>query len=90
MQILVENDPSPMKLDVMGVEEWDVWEREPSEFPWEYVETETCYLLAGEAEITPVNGKPTTIRAGDLVVFMGGLQCHWRIKTAIRKHYRIG
>lgn len=90
-QILIEKDPSPMKLDVMGVEDWDIWEKTVSEFDWEYPQTETCYLLQGEAKITPADGgAPVTIEAGDLVTFLAGLSCHWRITAPIRKHYRLG
>ena len=89
--ILVEKDPSPMKLDVMGVEDWDIWEKEVSEFDWEYPQTETCYLLEGEAEITPnEGGDPVSIQAGDLVTFLAGLRCRWRITVPVRKHFQLG
>jgi len=89
--ILVEKDPSPMKLDVMGVEEWDTWEKGISRFPWQYDETETCYILEGEAVVTPDDGgTPVTIGAGDLVTFMPGLRCQWEVRSPIRKHYRFG
>ncbi len=90
-EILIEKDPSPMKLDVMGVEDWDIWEKAVSEFDWEYEQTETCYVLQGEAEITPADGAdPVTIGAGDLVTFLAGLRCHWRITEPIQKHFRLG
>jgi uncharacterized cupin superfamily protein len=79
-----------MKLEVMHVEQWDVWEKEVARFPWAYDATETCYLLEGEAVVTPDGGDPVTISAGDLVVFMGGLSCVWEIKKPIRKHYKVG
>jgi uncharacterized cupin superfamily protein len=89
-KILVEQDPSPMKLEVMHVEQWDIWEKEISRFPWTYDAAETCYVLEGEAVVTPDNGDPVTISAGDLVVFMAGLSCVWEIKKPIRKHYKMG
>ena len=89
-QILVEQNPSPMKLDVMHVEDWDTWEKEVSTFPWRYAQTETCFIIEGEAVITPHSGDPVTIVAGDLVTFMAGLDCTWEICRPIRKHYRIG
>jgi uncharacterized cupin superfamily protein len=47
--------------------------------------------LQGEAKITPADGgAPVTIVAGDLVTFLAGLRCHWRITAPIRKHYRLG
>lgn len=89
-KILVERDPSPMKLEVMHVEQWDIWERGVSRFPWTYDATETCFVLEGEAVVTPDNGDPVTISAGDLVVFMAGLSCVWEITKPIRKHYKTG
>ncbi len=89
-KILVEQDPSPMKLDVMHVEQWALWEKEVSRFPWTYDATETCYVVEGEAVVTPDNGDPVTISAGDLVVFMAGLSCVWEIKKPISKHYKMG
>ncbi|RMD71838.1 MAG: DUF861 domain-containing protein [Gammaproteobacteria bacterium] len=88
--ILVEHDPSPMKLEAMGVEGWPIWTKEISEFPWAYSQTETCYILEGEAVVEPEEGEPVRIRAGDLVTFMEGLTCTWRILSPIRKHYRLG
>lgn len=89
-RILVEQDPSPMKLEVMHVEQWETWEKEVSRFPWTYDETETCYILEGAAVVTPRNGEPVAISAGDLVVFMAGLSCVWDITQPIRKQYKIG
>lgn len=79
-----------MKLEVMHVEHWGIWEKDVSRFPWTYDATETCYVLEGEAVVTPDNGDPVTICAGDLVVFMAGLSCVWEIKKPIRKHYKMG
>jgi uncharacterized cupin superfamily protein len=89
-QILVESNPAPIKLEVMGVDDWPLWEKGVSEFPWSYDQTETCYLLAGEAIVTPVGGAPQTIREGDLVTFMKGLSCTWKIVKPVRKHYKFG
>lgn len=85
--ISVEHNPSPAKLEVMGVYDWPIWEKEISTFPWTYDSTETCYILDGEVEVTPENGAPVTIREGDLVIFPKGMRCTWNIHHAIRKHY---
>ena len=52
-----------MKLDVMDVEGWPVWSKEVSTFEWSYDSTEICYILEGEAIVTPQEGEPVTIRA---------------------------
>lgn len=88
--ILVEHNPSPMKLDVIGVYDWPIWNKEPSTFPWTYDQKETCYLLEGEAVVTPDGGTPVTIVEGDLVIFPAGMSCTWEIRQAVAKHYRFG
>ncbi len=75
------------KLNELGVFNWPIWEKEVSEFPWEYDMEEVCYLLSGEAVITPENGDPVKIEAGDFVVFPCSLKCRWNIHLPIRKHY---
>lgn len=88
--ISVEHNPSPAKLDVMGVYDWPIWEKEESTFPWTYDQKETCFLLAGLVEVTPDGGDPVTIQAGDLVIFPKGMSCTWVIKEAVEKHYDFG
>ena len=79
--------PDEMKLRETGVFSWPVWEKEVSEFPWMYNMEEVCYILEGEATITPENGRPVTIKHGDLVSFPRGMKCRWEITSPIRKHY---
>ncbi len=86
-QILVEKYASPAKLEVMGVYNWPIWSKEVSRFPWEYDKTETCYMLEGEAIVTPEGGEPVTITEGDLVVFPQGMKCEWQITEPVSKHY---
>ncbi len=88
--ITVERNPSPAKLDAMGVDDWPEWRKEESVFPWTYDTTEVCYITSGEAVVTPDGGEPVTIKRGDLVNFAAGLSCRWDIRKAIRKNYRLG
>ena len=88
--ISYERNASPAKLDVMGIFDWPVWEKDVSTFPWIYTEQETCYFLAGEVVVTPEGGEPVTLRKGDLVVFPAGLRCTWEIRSPVRKHYEFG
>ncbi|MFO8024724.1 cupin domain-containing protein [Thiohalophilus sp.] len=87
MQILVERNPSPAKLDVIGVYDWPIWEKEVSTFPWQYDRQETCYLLEGDVIVTPDDGEPVQIQRGDLVTFPAGMSCTWEIRKPVTKHY---
>jgi len=82
--------PSEQKLDDLNVRSWPIWEKEVSEFPWVYDETETCYILEGEVVVTPNDGNPIKFGKGDLVIFDEGLKCRWKIIKAVRKHYKFG
>lgn len=88
--IKIERNPDPERLKAMGVPQWPIWEKEASEFPWSYDDTETCYFLKGEVEVTPEGGAPVQMEAGDLVTFPRGMSCTWKIRKDVRKHYTFG
>lgn len=69
--------------------DWPIWEKEPSTFPWEYSEKETCLILEGRSEVKTKEGN-VEFGAGDYVVFPKGLKCTWNVKKKIRKHYKLG
>lgn len=85
--ITIEHNVTPAKLDALDVECWPIWEKGVSTFDWYYDKTEMCYILEGEAIVTPVGGDPVTISEGDLVTFPAGMNCTWEIRETIRKHY---
>ena len=39
--------------------------------------------------MTPEDGPPVQLRAGDLVTFPAGLSCTGEIHEEVRKHYRF-
>ena len=87
--ITVEHNPSPAKLDVLYVEEWPIWSKQASRFDWEYTKKEMCYILKGQATVTPEGGEPVTLKAKDLVTFPKGMKCIWEIHKDLRKHYYL-
>lgn len=89
LDILLERNPSPAKLDVMGVYDWPVWRKEVSEFPWTYSRQETCYVLRGRFEVIPEGGEAQEFHRGDLITFPAGLSCTWRILEDVEKHYAL-
>lgn len=82
--------PTAQELESLGVSGWGIWECEPSEFPWEYDDTETCYILEGRARVKTPEGEAVEFGAGDLVRFPKGLKCTWTVTERIRKHYSFG
>jgi uncharacterized protein len=86
MSIIVRK---PTQKEIDAAKKWPIWEKAPSEFPYEYDEKETCLILEGEAEVKSET-ESVTFKAGDLVIFPKGLVCDWHIKKKIRKHYLFG
>ena len=74
----------------MGVDSWQIWTKEVSEFPWTYDVNETCYILEGSVTVTPEGGEPVKLEENDLVTFPAGLSCTWQIHSDIKKHYKFG
>lgn len=88
--ITLERQPTPDRLQALGVPQWPIWTKDASEFPWTYDEQETCYFLEGEVIVTPDGGEPVSMGKGDLVTFPAGMSCTWTILQAVRKHYSFG
>ncbi len=81
--------PTPAQLEELDVSSWPIWEKDVSDFDWYYDETEVCYILEGEVEVTTENGEVYNIGLGDLVTFQKGLKCKWSVKKPVRKHYNF-
>lgn len=90
LRIHCEHKPSPAKLEVLGVEQWPLWKKEPATFAWTYDTPETCYILRGRFSVTPDGGTPMHFKRGDLISFPAGLSCTWEITEAVEKHYDLG
>ena len=69
-----------------GIRSWPIWACDTSQFDWKYENTESCYLLEGEVEVTS-EFETVQFSSGDFVVFPKGLKCHWKVRTPVRKHY---
>jgi len=88
--VKIDRNPDEKKMKALGVFSWPIWTKEVSSFPWTYDEDETCYLLEGEVEVTPIGEETVRFGKGDLVTFPKGMECRWNVKQAVRKHYRFG
>ncbi len=82
--------PTDEKLKKLGVNSWGIWTKEISEFDWFYGDTETCFILEGEAEVTADDGSKISFEKGDLVQFKKGLNCIWNVKKPVRKYFHFG
>ncbi len=89
-EILLERNPSPAKLEVLGVYNWPIWRKEASTFDWTYADRETCYILKGRFRVTPEGGEPREFQRGDLITFPAGMKCVWEIIEDVEKHYDFG
>ncbi|TNF35348.1 MAG: DUF861 domain-containing protein [Gammaproteobacteria bacterium] len=88
-EIKIERKPDQQRLHDLGVDDWAIWTKEPSEFPWTYDMQETCYFLDGDVVVTPQGGRPVVMGKGDLVTFPQGMRCTWLIRKAVKKHYQF-
>ena len=63
--------PSEEQLTKLNVKSWGTWSKEVSEFDWSYGDTETCYILDGEVEVTDSDtGEKIEFKKGDLVLLV--------------------
>ena len=88
MNIKVEK-PSQEKLEELGVKSWPTWEKEVSEFDWHYDSKEICYIIEGEVEVETEEGETVEFGKGDLVTFPEGMDCIWKVKKDVKKHYKL-
>jgi uncharacterized cupin superfamily protein len=87
MKIKIEKNIPKENLE--EIKKWPIWEKEVSEFPWFYGETEVCYILEGHVVVTSEGGEAVEIFPGDYVLFPAGMACTWKITKSIRKHYNF-
>ncbi len=80
----------PSSEEKEQAQQWPIWEKEESEFPWEYTQPEKCLIIEGEFVVTNEEGKEFHASAGDYVVFPAGMKCRWDITKAVKKHYQFG
>ena len=79
MKILIKSPCSASVIIQYGIKNWPIWEREPSNFSWNYNEKEICLIIEGEANIKTEEGESYFIKSGDLIEFPKGLSCEWQI-----------
>ena len=88
--VLVEQFPSPMKLEVLGVDDWPIANQPVGTTEHHTDVTETSFIVSGAGEITVKGEDPVSFTAGDLVTVMPQTHCVWNITEAIERHYYKG
>ena len=89
-KVLVEQNPSPMKLEVLGIDDWPVTRDAIGTSERNYPQSETSYILEGSGEIRVPNNETISITAGDLITVMPETRCVWNITEEIERHYYKG
>lgn len=90
MSKIMMSRPSKEELDKLNIAQWSSWDCDPSEFDWQYPDSETAYVFKGKVVISTDTGEKVEIGPGDLVVFPKGLKCHWQVRERIEKVYKMG
>lgn len=88
MEDLIVKKLTNEEINLRGIVNWPIWEKEISRFPWQYDSDEECLILEGEVIVETSHGS-ITIKPGDFVIFKKGLKCVWDIRKPIRKHYNF-
>jgi len=79
---------SEEEIKSRGIKNWGIWEKEVSEFDWEYTSEEHCYIIEGKVKIETPDGD-VEINKGDYVVFPVGLKCKWKVIEPVKKYYNF-
>lgn len=77
---------SEEEIERRGIKNWGIWEKEVSEFDWEYTSEEHCYIIEGKVKVETPDGD-VEINKGDYVVFPLGLKCKWKVLEPVKKYY---
>ena len=65
------------------------WEATPGTYHATYKEYEFVYLLEGHIIITPDDGDPVSVKAGDTFVVESNFSGTWQIIKAVRKYFDV-
>jgi uncharacterized protein len=66
-----------------------IWESTPGAWRVSYDEWEFCRIVSGTSILTPVDGAPRRVTAGDAFVIEPGFAGTWEVVETTTKHYVI-
>lgn len=87
MQVIIEK-LSDSEINLKGIKNWPIWEKEVSVFDWFYDSKEQCLFMEGEVIVKTPDGD-VQINKGDFVTFNEGLKCTWQVLKPVKKHYKF-
>ena len=88
--ILIEKAPSPMKLEIMGVDDWQTERWEPG-VHFEFCSiVQTNHIACGCGSISVADEGEYDFDEGDLITVMPETECQWNITEAIERFYKNG
>lgn len=79
-----------MKLEVMGVEDWQYETIPTGTTTQEHLHTEVFYILSGEVRLSVEGGEPLLLGEDDLVTIMAGQSCRWEVLEELSRHFQVG
>ena len=79
-----------MKLEILGVEGWPIIHHEIGQLAHTAAQTETSFIISGEAEVVVDGRDSVTVGESDLVTILPGTSCRWHITKAITRHHSLG
>ena len=88
--IVIEHAVDDVRVRALGVRRWPIYASAPDAFEHVFGDRETCYVIEGEAHVTPAGGETFVFRQGDLATFPRGTRVYWDMPVRFRKHYRFG
>ena len=90
MSEIIVKQLSENEIQEKRIRSWSIWSCDKSEFPWEYSEKESCYIMEGQVEVTTESGETVSFGPSDFVVFPQGLKCTWKVNQAVYKYFLFG
>ena len=67
MKVIIKSPYSASVIIQNGIKNWPIWECEPCNFSWNYMEKEICYIIEGEAKIKTEARESCLIKSEDYV-----------------------
>jgi uncharacterized cupin superfamily protein len=93
LSVTVRSDMTQEEMQAKRIPFWPVWEKDSGMSPVYYEFEENCYIVEGEAIITPSaysDADAIHVKAGDFITLPQGLTVRWEIVKPLKKHFQWG